>query len=225
MANLLIWWRQRTPSEQRLLLGLAGLLVVCALWYGLWQPWRAREAQWRQTLMKEQASLRWMTQQSPRLQQLSQQPTPTAKEALTALVMREAASHGLAVARLQPQGKRLADGAAAERGGRTSHRQLFTAARGAGRLAGATCADIADPCRTLSGNAAAQSAAGGVCRPSAAACTGDLAFGAICRTGSGVTGGDKQRAGPSRSGASGRGGATGQPGLLSPLVSDGEKGD
>ncbi|HIB5394567.1 TPA: type II secretion system protein M, partial [Klebsiella pneumoniae] len=22
MANLLIWWRQRTPSEQRLLLGL-----------------------------------------------------------------------------------------------------------------------------------------------------------------------------------------------------------
>ena len=107
MANLLIWWRQRTPSEQRLLLGLAGLLVVCALWYGLWQPWRAREAQWRQTLMKEQASLRWMTQQSPRLQQLSQQPTPTAKEALTALVMREAASHGLAVARLQPQGKRL----------------------------------------------------------------------------------------------------------------------
>lgn len=80
MANLLIWWRQRTPSEQRLLLGLAGLLVVCALWYGLWQPWRAREAQWRQTLMKEQASLRWMTQQSPRLQQLSQQPTPTAKK-------------------------------------------------------------------------------------------------------------------------------------------------
>lgn len=122
-------------------------------------------------------------------------------------------------------GKRLADGAAAERGGRTSHRQLFTAARGAGRLAGATCADIADPCRTLSGNAAAQSAAGGVCRPSAAACTGDLAFGAICRTGSGVTGGDKQRAGPSRSGASGRGGAAGQPGFLSPLVSDGEKGD
>ena len=26
MANLLIWWRQRTPSEQRLLLGLTGLL-------------------------------------------------------------------------------------------------------------------------------------------------------------------------------------------------------
>ncbi|MBR7437593.1 type II secretion system protein M, partial [Klebsiella pneumoniae] len=25
MANLFIWWRQRTPSEQRLLLGLAGL--------------------------------------------------------------------------------------------------------------------------------------------------------------------------------------------------------
>ena len=89
MANLLIWWRQRTPSEQRLLLGLTGLLAACAFWYGLWQPWRAREAQWRQTLVKEQASLRWMTEQAPRLQQLSQQPAPAAKEALTALVMRE----------------------------------------------------------------------------------------------------------------------------------------
>ena len=87
MANLLIWWRQRTPSEQRLLLGLTGLLAACAFWYGLWQPWRAREAQC--------------------LQQLSQQPAPAAKEALTALVMREAASHGLTVVRLQPQGKRL----------------------------------------------------------------------------------------------------------------------
>lgn len=45
--------------------------------------------------------------QAPRLQQLSQQPAPAAKEALTALVMREAASHGLTVIRLQPQGKRL----------------------------------------------------------------------------------------------------------------------
>ena len=107
MANLLIWWRQRTPSEQRLLLGLTGLLAACAFWYGLWQPWRAREAQWRQTLVKEQASLRWMTEQAPRLQQLSQQPAPAAKEELTALVMREAASHGLTVVRLQPQGKRL----------------------------------------------------------------------------------------------------------------------
>lgn len=44
-----------------------------------------------------------MTQQGPRLQQLSQQPAPAAKEALTALVMREAASHGLEVVRLQPQ--------------------------------------------------------------------------------------------------------------------------
>ncbi|MBN0817834.1 type II secretion system protein M, partial [Pseudomonas aeruginosa] len=37
----------------------------------------------------------------------AQQPAPAAKEALTALVMREAASHGLTVIRLQPQGKRL----------------------------------------------------------------------------------------------------------------------
>ncbi len=73
MANLLIWWRQRTPSEQRLLLGLTGLLAACAFWYGLWQPGEPAR-QWRQTPVKEQASLRWMTEQAPRLQQLSQQP-------------------------------------------------------------------------------------------------------------------------------------------------------
>ncbi|QEP91610.1 type II secretion system protein M [Klebsiella pneumoniae] len=106
MANLLIWWRQRTPSEQRLLLGLTGLLAACAFWYGLWQPASPRGAV-AANPVKEQASLRWMTEQAPRLQQLSQQPAPAAKEALTALVMREAASHGLTVVRLQPQGKRL----------------------------------------------------------------------------------------------------------------------
>lgn len=79
MANLLIWWRQRTPSEQRLLLGLTGLLAACALLVWAVAAWRAREAQWRQTPVKEQASLRWMTEQAPRLQQLSQQPAPAAK--------------------------------------------------------------------------------------------------------------------------------------------------
>ncbi|MCS5947734.1 type II secretion system protein GspL [Klebsiella pneumoniae subsp. pneumoniae] len=74
-----------------------------------------------------------------------------------------------------------------ERGGRARHRQLFAAARGAGRLAGAACADIADPCRTPSGSAETQSAAGGVRRP-AAVCAGELASGAVCRAGSGVTG-------------------------------------
>ena len=76
MANLLIWWRQRTPSEQRLLLGLTGLLAACAFWYGLWQPWRAREAQWRQTLVKEQASLRACSSSasSPRRRQKRRSP-------------------------------------------------------------------------------------------------------------------------------------------------------
>ena len=88
MANLLIWWRQRTPSEQRLLLGLTGLLAACAFWYGLWQPWRAREAQWRQTLAREQASLQWMRQQTPLIRQLRNQKPPTAPEEPSTVIMR-----------------------------------------------------------------------------------------------------------------------------------------
>ena len=107
MANLLIWWRQRTPSEQRLLLGLTGLLAACAFWYGLWQPWRAREAQWRQTLAREQASLQWMRQQTPLLRQLRNQKPPTAPEEPSTVIMRDAARHGLTIVRLQPQGSRL----------------------------------------------------------------------------------------------------------------------
>ena len=114
MANLLIWWRQRTPSEQRLLLGLAAARQAVADAKAELEESKAAEESakadletQKADLVKEQASLRWMTEQAPRLQQLSQQPAPAAKEALTALVMREAASHGLTVIRLQPQGKRL----------------------------------------------------------------------------------------------------------------------
>ncbi len=106
MANLLIWWRQRTLSEQRLLLGTAGLLTACALWYGLWQPGGpARRSGGKPGERAGQPALDDAAGSAP----AAAQPAARAggKEALTALVMREAASHGLEVVRLQPQGKRL----------------------------------------------------------------------------------------------------------------------
>lgn len=102
MANLLIWWRQRTPSEQRLLLGLTGLLAACAFWYGLWQPGEPRGAVAANHGERAgQPALDDGAGSAP----AAAQPAARAggKEALTALVMREAASHGLTVVRLQPQ--------------------------------------------------------------------------------------------------------------------------
>lgn len=107
MANLLIWWRQRTPSEQRLLLGLTGLLAACAFWYGLWQPLASPRGAVAANPGERagQPALDDGAGSAP----AAAQPAARAggKEALTALVMREAASHGLTVVRLQPQGKRL----------------------------------------------------------------------------------------------------------------------
>lgn len=100
MANWLMLWQQRTRREQRLLIGMGLLLAVGIIWYALWQPWLSREARWQQMLVREQATLRWMQQQTPRLQQLARH-TPGAatatKEDLSAVIMREATRQELAI--------------------------------------------------------------------------------------------------------------------------------
>ncbi|MDM4209789.1 type II secretion system protein M [Klebsiella spallanzanii] len=107
MPDLLALWQQRTRREQHLLLGMAVMLLIGLVYYALWQPWQNREAQWRQTLAREQANLQWMRQQTPLLRQLSQQKPPAAQEDPSTVIMREAARHGITIVRLQPQGARL----------------------------------------------------------------------------------------------------------------------
>ncbi|HCM6214277.1 TPA: type II secretion system protein M [Klebsiella oxytoca] len=107
MHNLMTLWQQRTRRERHLLLGMGVMLIIGLVYYALWQPWQSRETQWRQTLTREQASLQWMRQQTPLLQQLRQQKSPAAPQEPTTVVIREAARHGIAIVRLQPQGARL----------------------------------------------------------------------------------------------------------------------
>lgn len=103
MHNLMTLWQQRTRRERHLLLGMGVMLIIGLVYYALWQPWQSRETQWRQTLTREQASLQWMRQQTPLLQQLRQQKSPAAPQEPTTVIMREAARHGIAIVRLQPQ--------------------------------------------------------------------------------------------------------------------------
>ncbi|HHT0276952.1 TPA: type II secretion system protein GspM [Klebsiella oxytoca] len=107
MHNLMTLWQQRTRRERHLLLGMGVMLIIGLVYYALWQPWQSRETQWRQTLTQEQASLQWMRQQTPLLQQLRQQKSPAAPQEPSTVIMREAARHGIAIVRLQPQGARL----------------------------------------------------------------------------------------------------------------------
>ncbi|HHR3289330.1 type II secretion system protein M [Klebsiella oxytoca] len=107
MHNLMTLWQQRTRRERHLLLGMGVMLIIGLVYYALWQPWQSRETQWRQTLTREQASLQWMRQQTPLLQQLRQLKSPAAPQEPSTVIMREAARHGIAIVRLQPQGARL----------------------------------------------------------------------------------------------------------------------
>ena len=107
MHNLMTLWQQRTRRERHLLLGMGVMLIIGLVYYALWQAWQSRETQWRQTLTREQASLQWMRQQTPLLQQLRQQKSPAAPQEPSTVIMREAARHGIAIVRLQPQGARL----------------------------------------------------------------------------------------------------------------------
>ena len=107
MHNLMTLWQQRTRRERHLLLGMGVMLIIGLVYYALWQPWQSRETQWRQTLTREQASLQWMRQQTPLLQQVRQQKSPAAPQEPSTVIMREAARHGIAIVRLQPQGARL----------------------------------------------------------------------------------------------------------------------
>ncbi|XXD11194.1 type II secretion system protein GspM [Klebsiella sp. R445] len=111
MVDVRALWQQRTRREQGLLIGMGVLLLAGTIWSAIWQPWLNREAQWQQTLAKEQASLRWMQQQTPRLQQLARQqpaaPATATREELSAIVMREASRQALTIVRLQPQGARV----------------------------------------------------------------------------------------------------------------------
>ena len=121
MHNLMTLWQQRTRRERHLLLGMGVMLIIGLVYYALWQPWQSRETQWRQTLTREQASQQWMRQQTPLLQQLRQQKSPAAPQEPSTVIMREAARHGIAIVRLQPQGARLGlsvqPGLAAQAGG------------------------------------------------------------------------------------------------------------
>lgn len=103
MANLFIWWRQRTPSEQRLLLrtrrAAGGVRPLVRAVAALASPRGAVAANHGERT--GQPALDDAAGSAP----AAAQPAARAggKEALTALVMREAASHGLEVVRLQPQ--------------------------------------------------------------------------------------------------------------------------
>ncbi|MFC0228500.1 type II secretion system protein GspM [Serratia aquatilis] len=101
-------WLQFSPRERLLLLGCGVLMIVSLCYYTLWQPWQQRAEQWQRTIAREKGTVEWMTQQAPRLRQQTPRPLQDESLSLSATVTRSATAQGIGIARIQPQGERLA---------------------------------------------------------------------------------------------------------------------
>ncbi|WON76407.1 type II secretion system protein M [Serratia sp. UGAL515B_01] len=101
-------WLQISPRERGLLLGCGVLIVLSLCYYTLWQPWQQRAEQWQHTISREKDTVEWMSQQAPRLRQQTPPPVQGEPISLSATVTRSASAQGIIIARIQPQGERLA---------------------------------------------------------------------------------------------------------------------
>lgn len=101
-------WSQLNPRERALLLSCGVLMMMSLCYYALWQPWQQRAEQWQRTIAREKGTVEWMHQQAPRLRQQTPRPVPDETLSLSATVTRSASAQGIGIARIQPQGERLA---------------------------------------------------------------------------------------------------------------------
>ncbi|WJV52592.1 type II secretion system protein M [Prodigiosinella aquatilis] len=108
MNELRQHWQSMSLRERRLMLVCVGLVVLCLLYYLLWQPWQRQSQQWRLMIERERQTVSWMPKQAARL------PTPRGRKqvsgrevSLTVLIPQTAAQYGITIQRLQPQGNQV----------------------------------------------------------------------------------------------------------------------
>lgn len=111
-----LWWQKREPRERQLLVVLAAFLVIFIFWYGLWQPLQSNIVRAENRLATQQETLRWVEENTARVEQLRQQAGPrttTSAEQpvrsgeLNAFISRTSGEFNLQVSRLQPQSDSL----------------------------------------------------------------------------------------------------------------------
>lgn len=100
-------WQQFNQREQRLLSALGAVLLLALLYFVIWQPSQQLRVQAEQRLQAQQQQLNWVRQNIARYQALksSQSSTERANGSLSQRLNQAAASHDIALARIQPQGE------------------------------------------------------------------------------------------------------------------------
>ncbi|MEH0835144.1 type II secretion system protein M [Pectobacterium cacticida] len=99
-------WQAMSQRERQLMLVCASMLLLCLVYYAIFQPWQQREEQWERTITREQQTVHWMQKQASLIPAGNQaQDGPRDQEvSLPMLISQSTARFGLTIVRLQPQG-------------------------------------------------------------------------------------------------------------------------
>ncbi|WP_420064273.1 type II secretion system protein GspM [Pectobacterium colocasium] len=99
-------WQAMSQRERQLMVVCAAMLLLCLMYYAIFQPWQLREEQWERTISREQQTVSWMQKQASSIPQGTQAQGQNSQRdvSLPILISQSTKRYGLTVVRLQPQG-------------------------------------------------------------------------------------------------------------------------
>nr|UKE84524.1 type II secretion system protein M [Pectobacterium sp. PL152] len=65
-------WQAMSQRERQLMVVCAAVLLLCLVYYAIFQPWQLREEQWERTISREQQTVNWMQKQASSIPQGNQ---------------------------------------------------------------------------------------------------------------------------------------------------------
>jgi len=102
------WWQQLNSREQRLVAAMAVVFMVFIFYSAIWQPINKSLAEANSKLIRQQALLTWVQENTKLYQQAKQTAGKTKfSGSISSVANRSAKTYKLTITRMQPQGDDL----------------------------------------------------------------------------------------------------------------------
>lgn len=101
------WWQQLNEREQILVAVMGSLIGVFLLYSSIWQPLNENLIKAEKKLVRQQALLSWVNENTERFQQLNKNGASKSKGSLSSTVNRTSREYQITVTRMQSQGDDL----------------------------------------------------------------------------------------------------------------------
>jgi general secretion pathway protein M len=101
------WWQQLNTREQRLVIAMASVIGVFLLYSFIWQPLNENLAKAEKKLLRQQALLEWVGENTARYQQSAKNGSSRSNGSISSIVNRTAKRNTIVITRIQPQGDDL----------------------------------------------------------------------------------------------------------------------